>query len=74
MLNAPPPAAFPAMFIVGDRRTEAFVNTAQLKGHLVLLDQFMQLRSRADNAKEFQGMPKDKDSRRTWFVGLAVER
>ena len=67
--------SFPPTFSVGNRQTKPFVNTAQVKGHLTLLHRFMEIRSVAENlTNELPGMPSDEDKRRTWLIGLAVER
>jgi hypothetical protein len=69
---------FPATFTVGSRPTEPFVEPAQLKGHLGLLNKFAALRTQVDQLgiddNKLIQMPEDKDMRWTWFVGLAVER
>jgi hypothetical protein len=72
---------FPGMFSIGSRRTVPFVDVGQVKGHLALLNQFVQLRSQVDELGDDEGskdrlpqMPEDKNERWRWFVGLAVER
>ncbi|KAJ6565016.1 hypothetical protein DFH09DRAFT_919796 [Mycena vulgaris] len=75
--EAPPTYTFPKSFTVGGRYTAApFVNTHQLKDHLVLLHAFAELKNEVEGLGDGQirHMPADKARRWTWFVGLAVER
>lgn len=78
--DAPPSYAFPETFRIGFKRTSApLVDSAQLKGHLALLDAFVELRKLVDGFGEdvksaIPQMPDDVERRWAWFVGLAVER
>lgn len=74
------PAApeIPASFQVGDKTLpEPFVNTAQLKLHLSLLDAFYNLRWTVEQGTRLNVPwiePLKADQRWAWFVTLAVER
>ncbi|KAG6908089.1 hypothetical protein DXG01_006180 [Tephrocybe rancida] len=77
-----PPLSYklPHSFKIGKKQTDApFVTSAQLKGHLALLDAFSQLRAKIDGHKvgdwsSDRHIPDDKYKRWVWFVGFAVER
>ncbi|KAG6908090.1 hypothetical protein DXG01_006181 [Tephrocybe rancida] len=70
----------PHSFKIRKKRTDApFVTSAQLKGHLALLDAFTQLRAKIEGHKVGNWssdwhIPNDKDRRWVWFVAFAVER
>lgn len=70
---APPQYTFPASFTVGNGRTPPFVDSAQLKGHLALLNSFALLRLQIDELRVNE-LLEDNDRRWAWFVSLAVER
>ena len=70
---APPQYTFPESFNIGTARTPPFVDCAQLKGHLALLNSFALLRSQIDGLSA-SAVLEDKDRRWAWFVSLAVER
>ncbi|KAG6917585.1 hypothetical protein DXG01_001933 [Tephrocybe rancida] len=70
----------PTTFTIGRTRTEEpLVNRDQIRGHLLLLHEFSALRTSIEKLDvktepEIKFLPKDKDRRWVWFVGLAVER
>ncbi|KAJ7063619.1 hypothetical protein C8F01DRAFT_1133725 [Mycena amicta] len=77
--EAPPEYTFPDTFNIGGKQTQRpFVNAAQLKDHLALLNAFAELKLKVE-ALTPEGataihLPSDKDRRWAYFVGLAVER
>jgi len=81
MSSTTPQFSFPMTFDVGGQQTEPLINVAQLRGHLVLLDQFVQLQSKVDALNDLGSsighppdMPRNKDTQRKMIIGLAVER
>ena len=74
----PPSYSFPLTFSIGQNRTSApLVTSSQLKGHLALLHSFALLRPQIENASSDilpPEVPRDKDLRWIWFVGIAVDR
>jgi hypothetical protein len=68
-------------FDVGGQQTEPFINVAQLKGHLALLNEFVQLQSKVDSLNDLglsnghpPAMQRNKDTQRKVIIDLAVER
>jgi hypothetical protein len=68
-------------FDVGGQQTEPLIDVAQLKGHLALLNEFIQLQSKVDSMNDLalsighpHNMPRNKDTQRKMIIGLAVER
>jgi hypothetical protein len=65
-------------FIIGERKTIPLVNPALLRGHLMLLREFVRLKAEIEQL-EPQGwpagtIPRDIEQRWAWFIGFAVER
>ena len=51
------------------------MNISQLKGHLVLLHAFAELKRQVEGLQErIPEMPADLERRWAWFIALAVER
>lgn len=77
--EALPPYEFPQKFSIGTHTIEGpLVTVSQVKGHLALLHAFAELRLRVEGMDPDKSMipqmPKDKERRWGWYVGLAVER
>lgn len=72
------PTPAPIHLQVGDKvLDQPFVNSAQLKRHLNLLDAFYNLRKDVEGGARLSVPwiePLDADQRWAWFVTLAVER
>jgi hypothetical protein len=76
--DVPPPsytAPTPEFGIGFQRISEPLVNISQVKGHLVLLNAFAELKKQVEGLQELiPHMPDDLEKRWAWFVALAVER
>ena len=72
----PPTYSAPTQFNIGSLRTpEPLVNLSQIKGHLVLLHAFAELKKQVEELREpIPDMPADLERRWAWFVAMAVER
>lgn len=74
-----PPYEFPQKFSIGAHSIEGpLVTVSQVKGHLALLHAFANLRLKVEGLDPDKDMithmPRDKERRWGWYVGLAVER
>ncbi|KAJ3513636.1 hypothetical protein NLJ89_g2838 [Agrocybe chaxingu] len=72
----PPVYTVPTQFVIGSSRTAApLVNIQEIKGHLLLLNAFAELKKRILSADvRAPNAPLSEDRKWGWFVALAVER
>lgn len=75
----PPPYIFPSRFTIGHETTYGpLVPLEAVKSHLLISGEFAELKDRVEildvsNILSVE-VPKEKERRWAWFVGLAVER
>ncbi|KAJ6465113.1 hypothetical protein C8R47DRAFT_991660 [Mycena vitilis] len=75
--GAPPAYSIPEAFSIVGKATKPFVNAAQIKDHLALLNAFAELKLSVEGMTDDSAipyLPSDKEARWAWFTGLAVER
>ncbi|KAH9483132.1 Glycine-rich domain-containing protein 1 [Psilocybe cubensis] len=66
----------PSTFSIGNAVTEPLVGLREIKGHLIILGAFAELKKKVESVDTSNALysPVNEDQKWAWFVGLAVER